>query len=49
MEPKELVPDFAFNYFEPFKVSLENLLIISRILIQVSNVWIMGGIYAIYI
>ena len=34
MEPKELVPDFAFNYFEPFKVSLETLLIISLILIQ---------------
>ena len=34
MEPKTLVPDFAFNYFEPFNVSLENFLIISGILIK---------------
>ena len=34
MEPKKLVPDFAFNYFEPFNVSLENFLIISGILIK---------------
>ena len=26
MEPNELVLDFAFNYFEPFKVSLDILL-----------------------
>ena len=25
MEPKELVPDSSFNYFEPMKVSQENI------------------------
>ena len=28
--PKELVPDFAFNYFEPFKVSYGLVILLSK-------------------